>query len=848
MKIKKLYAENIYSFKKLEVDFLAFAGVISIILGKNLDQKTANGAGKTSILKALYWALWNKELNGATIEEMVNRVFPDNGMLAILEFEDRGYEYKITRYKSYKPNSSSPKLHNGDVVSGSGVEFLVNGQPFMGESHSKTQGIIEQKIRMTPRLFLSCVLMAQNTKNTFLTANDSEKKELLSELLDLQAYEKAFKNVKEAIKDVEEKIAQNENKIDILNEQIDSLKNQINQLESQEKEYDDEIKVKKQSMSKQIATFEAELEELKKLAVLEIKSEKLREELNIEENQIKSLKKEIESENQINQALASIENQIKNDEELVVSIHENIESKKNKLESINLDEPNEDIDIESLKTKLNNEIKQANDKGNELEKIRSELQGKISNKSNLLKIQQSLQEELKTIEHQLSELKNNSLCTSCLRVFKEGESQSLDNLLSKTKEKEKSLKSEITNYAEQLLQIDLNQKNLDDVLIKIFESQKELEKLDLDKNYILKMEMNRNLALQKKELFSKQKEEIIQEISDLENKNQNINKQVKVNQKKVNEILKLKQKFLPLKESLSKLEEKISSLKENISKAESLEIDIRLAKTRFKEKIESINNHKKELFELENKTNPYLGMKNNLIKQNDNFKNKLDVLRKTVAENQEELKYLNFWKIGFAPIGIRSFITDDVIELLNRKTQENLNDLFDGAISVMFDPESTNNKGLVSNKISTVFLQNGKETNFNLLSGGEQQRAILATELALTEVAEARAGTKLNIRFLDEPFNGMDNNGQVKSLSLFARIARDKDGFFVISHDENFQHLCQKALFVLKSKEISYIVDKENFNSTFIDKDSDSSEEPKKEKRKFNIDKALKRKKEEDEE
>ena len=39
----------------------------------------------------------------------------------------------------------------------------------------------------------------------------------------------------------------------------------------------------------------------------------------------------------------------------------------------------------------------------------------------------------------------------------------------------------------------------------------------------------------------------------------------------------------------------------------------------------------------------------------------------------------------------------------------------------------------------------------------------------------------------------------------------------VISHDENFQHLCQKALFVVKQKEVSYLVDKETFNKAEVE-------------------------------
>lgn len=848
MKIKKLYAENIYSFKKLEVDFLSFAGVISIILGKNLDQKTANGAGKTSILKALYWSLWNKELNGATIEEMVNRVYPESGMLAILEFEDRGYEYKITRYKSYKPNASSPKLHNGNVVSGSGVEFLVNGQPFMGESHTKTQSIIEQKIKMTPRLFLSCVLMAQNTKSTFLTANDSEKKELLSELLDLQAYEKAFKNVKEAIKEVEEKITINENKIEVLNEQIDSFKNQISQLEIQEKDYEESSKIKKNEVSNQIKVLEEQMEGLKKIAHQSVKSEALKKKLLEEESKIKQIKKELDTEHPINQALFGLETQFQNDDVLLKNLENSIKEKKLKIEDLSTSFLNTEIkDFQKEKQDISGKINSLKDEIKFLEARKQETQLQINNRDNILKILNSLILESEANIHQIEDLKNNSLCTACQRIFKEGENSSLDNLLDKLIKKSKEISAEIAKNNEIIFSIDKAEEKLTQENQVIAFKNKELEDYLIELDKLIVADTEQRIFQQKRELLLNQKNEIEKECLDMENKINSLSKQIKVNNKKISDIIKLKEKFEPLKKELSDLEIKINELLENIKIEEEKEVEIRIAKASFKEKFDAVNSLQKELNELETKVNPYLGMKNNLLKQKETFISKLNAMKSTVADNQEELKYLNFWKIGFAPIGIRSFITDDVIELLNRKTQENLNDLFDGAISVMFDPESKNNKGLVSNKISTVFLQNGKETSFNLLSGGEQQRAILATELALTEVAEARAGTKLNIRFLDEPFNGMDNNGQVKSLSLFARIAREKDGFFVISHDENFQHLCQKALFVLKSKEISYIVDKENFNSTFIDKEESAEADSKKEKRKFNFDRALKKKQEIDE-
>lgn len=852
MKIKTLYAENIYSFAKFKVDFLEFSGVISIILGKNLDQKTANGAGKTSILKALYWALWNKELNGATVEEMINRTNPDAGMLSVLEFEDRGYDYKITRYKSYKPHKNSPKLHDGSPVSGSGVEFLVNGEPLMGDSHPKTQLIIEQKLRMTPRLFLSCVLMAQNAKNSFLTANDTEKKELLSELLDLQAYDKAFKAVKESIKEVEDRISVNENKIETLNEQIENNKNQLTKLSQDEQRYVDETNLKLGKLNLEIASYSDQLGKLKILASQTSKAEEIRLKINAVENKIKNLKKELSAEVQIAQALSALESDIKNYDQSIKDVENQLNLKQDKIKQQK--EVKANVIVVDFSKEKENLISQKNDYLKEIKQYEAVL---ATEKTLLVKAkelelnQTSLVSKIEDIKKHSAEAKDNALCPTCLRNFKEGENQSLDKVI-------EVYNKQIEELNNQLLTIAVQKQETSDQLSKIADtkthlslSQERLVKVDSELNDLSEKEQESKINQKQQQMVQEQISGLEEDLVNLNTQLQGYQKNLKINQKKKQEVAKMLADLAPLKEQIEEMENSIADQRKALAEEEGLHIQIQQAKREFSEKSNHLEKLKVELHDLKNKANPYTEMKNSINSQIIAFKERLAKHKAVVEEAQEELKYLNFWKVGFAPVGIRSFITDDVIELLNRKTQENLNDLFDGAISVLFDPESKNNKGIISNKISTIFLHNGKETSFSLLSGGEQQRAILATELALTEVAEARAGTKLNLRFLDEPFTGMDNNGQVKSLSLFSRIARDKDGFFVISHDENFQHLCQKAMFVLKHKEISYIVDKQKFNSATIDQDLDTvsgfeegeNMEIAGKGKMFDLEKALKRKK-----
>lgn len=847
MKIKKLYGENIYSFDSFSIDFMDYSGLTSIILGKNLDDKTANGAGKTSILKTLFWALWNKELNGANIDEMVNRTNPSKGMLTILEFEDRGYEYKITRYKNYKNSECEFKLHDGSSISGSGVELLVNGDPLMGESHSKTQLIIEQKLRMSPKLFLSCVLMAQNTRESFLTANDSDKKELLSELLDLQAYDKAFKSVKDSIKEIEDKITFNENRIESLNEQISSNKNQINTLFDEEIKYFEEVAIKEKNILETIKQAEETVTSLKTLANKEPQGQGIKKEIEDILLKVNEIKKELLGETTLIQALATLDSNNQNLQNKIDESKINLEIKNNKIKELSslIKEINE-VELLSQKSLKEKEL-------TDFSIVIKKLSSKISEEKMILKSisdseKQSLifHNEINEILKHIKELQENTLCPTCKRIFNEGENSSLDNIISSYKEKQNKIELKEKDNKDNLNKLQLEIIEIESIKKDFIEKEKQLELLNHELNLIKEEEQKINLVKNQNSLYLKQIEDLKSEQNELNIIIEKTQNKLKFDMGKKIQVAALLADLDPKKEQLIELENIIQRKRKEIESFEEENLKIHQAKLELNAKTNQIVSLKKEVSDLKSKQNPYSVMKETLIKQTEALDERLSKHKESITEQQDELKYLNFWKIGFAPVGIRSFITDDVIELLNRKTQENLNDLFDGAISVMFDPESKNNKGIVSNKISTIYLHNGKPTSFALLSGGEQQRAILATELALTEVAEARAGTKLNLRFLDEPFNGIDANGQIKSLILFARLAREKDGFFVISHDENFQHLCQKAVFVLKNKEVSKIVDKRTFDNSDIGGEKSEKEDTiiKKESKTFDLDKALKKKKE----
>lgn len=210
--------------------------------------------------------------------------------------------------------------------------------------------------------------------------------------------------------------------------------------------------------------------------------------------------------------------------------------------------------------------------------------------------------------------------------------------------------------------------------------------------------------------------------------------------------------------------------------------------------------------------NPYTALIGQTKKKIEAYNEEIAKASDKIKEFDEELKYLYFWRNGFSPTGIVSFISDQLLALLNEKTKEYLDVLFDGALTIIFNSESITGKGVASNKISTDLYLNGKKSYFDSFSGGEQQREILAVELAFADVAESRTGTNINIKFLDEPFTGMDSAGQVKAMTLFRKIAAKKDGFYIITHDPNFQSLCDQGIYIVKQNEISRLVSKEEYN------------------------------------
>lgn len=788
MKYKYLRGYGAYSYLDFNFTFIEYVGGVTLILGKDLNTKTANGAGKSSLLKILYYGSYGKELNNATKSQIKNRN-SKHGMLIETGIEDNGHEFLIQRFEG------RPELQDKGKE---GLNFFIDGELFMGTSKGdgieEVQNAINIKLKISPKLFLSSVLSRQRGTEDFFSAGDTKKKEILSEILDLQAYEKAFKYVKEEITKIKDRKEIKDKRVSENKKQIEVLDEQDIELKEKEANFAEEVKKDITDLEAKLSQERSKYKKTQAQLIKVLNSEDIKKEIEENKQFLKDNEKEIEEERKISNDLNKAQLELKTNLDNLKREEQSLIDLSNRKANLNLTKINVTLEIETLEKEAKL-VEQAILKIDDFKNQLSDLKLKDNSANNVLS---NLNEKIKDKEKQIHEFENSTICPTCLRPYDKTDKAHQEEI----EQKIKDLKSEVVS-----LNLNVEEKNKE-----ILALQEDITKLNLEIGKLADLKESFGILNEAASILRSQA--LVENvITTIKNDHVILTEAVNSYTEALNKVLAIKQKYDAANNKINSLEKDLINNDNHIKQNE-----------KVKEALETIQENgdalKQQIENLKVKKNTYTELIETNSKKRKGILVTIQQTEDSIAKDDDELKYLNFWLVGFSPTGIRSFITDDVIELLNRKVQEHLNELSSGTLSVVYEPQSEDKKGVSSNKISTTIFLNGKQTVPETISGGETQRAILATNLALTEVAEARSGVQLNVRFLDEPFEGLDSVAQQLAFRLFNKLAKNKDGFFIISHDENFQNMCSNVIYILKEDEISRMVTKEEFNQTTISDES----------------------------
>jgi DNA repair exonuclease SbcCD ATPase subunit len=181
MKINRIEIENFLSIEKAEIDFEDFSQLVQVV-GVNEDTKpnSSNGAGKSTIIEAIAFALFGKTIRKTT-EKSIRNLHSEGKCKVTLVVNDN---VVIERVK--KP----PML-----------TVTVDGEKCTKDSINNTQKFLESFLNTNQSVFLASIIFGQGNATNFLTASPEEKRTIIqnflsvSELFNNRAKIKALKSL-----------------------------------------------------------------------------------------------------------------------------------------------------------------------------------------------------------------------------------------------------------------------------------------------------------------------------------------------------------------------------------------------------------------------------------------------------------------------------------------------------------------------------------------------------------------------------------------------------------------------------------------------------------------------------
>lgn len=205
----------------------------------------SNGAGKSLMMEAIIFALYNKTFRKINKPQLVNSI-NQKDLVVELEFNVGSTNYMIKR--GMKP-----------VI----FEIWKNGEMLNKDAASRDyQEYLEQSIlKMSYKSFTQIVILGSATYTPFMELPAGQRREIIEDLLDIQVFSVMNSLLKDRISTNKEQISENNHSIDLLKTKIDAARDhnkeihrmkqtEVEKLKSKVSEYLGEIEENKAFIEK----------------------------------------------------------------------------------------------------------------------------------------------------------------------------------------------------------------------------------------------------------------------------------------------------------------------------------------------------------------------------------------------------------------------------------------------------------------------------------------------------------------------------------------------------------------------------------------------------------------------
>ena len=206
-----------------------------------------------------------------------------------------------------------------------------------------------------------------------------------------------------------------------------------------------------------------------------------------------------------------------------------------------------------------------------------------------------------------------------------------------------------------------------------------------------------------------------------------------------------------------------------------------------------LTNAKKELERIakENERRTRNNTKIEIIQaQTDGFIEKLNTAKAVLEEQKELDSNLEILKKAFSTNGLLAYKIENLVKELEALTNTYLAELSDGRFTLEF---------IVSNdKLNVQITDNENIVDILALSSGELARVNTATLIAIRKLMSSISKSRINILFLDEVINVLDDSGREKMVEV---LLQEDLNTYVVSH--GWTHPLLEKVEVVKEGNVS---------------------------------------------
>lgn len=216
----KLYLKNFLSYGEqgTEIDFTGYK--ILLLIGKN-------GAGKSSILDAILWALWGKTRSGGDNDIMHSG---SSDMEVRLDFIVRDAIYRVVRKRSKKGKSFVSVLELQSLTEP--ITILTDA------TIVQTQARLDELVGVDYELLVNSAFLRQGQSQEFTQKSPAKRKQLLATLLGLEKYADYHEAAKKNLRLNETELIQLERDISSTNQTLTQYEQEITQQKASLSEQD----------------------------------------------------------------------------------------------------------------------------------------------------------------------------------------------------------------------------------------------------------------------------------------------------------------------------------------------------------------------------------------------------------------------------------------------------------------------------------------------------------------------------------------------------------------------------------------------------------------------------------